>query len=126
MAYLKTIANPRDDESLLRIINYPTRGIGDVTIGRLRQVAAQKGVSIWEALQSATAEEEQAVGKKVLEFRKLIEDLSLARMDKTLYEFGLEVATRSGILSVYKLNPSPESESALQNIEELLQSNGHY
>lgn len=122
MAYLKTIVNPRDDESLLRIINYPTRGIGDVTIGRLRQVAAQKGVSIWEALQSATAEEEQAVGKKVLEFRKLIEDLSLTRMDKTLYEFGLEVATRSGILSVYKLNPSPESESALQNIEELLNS----
>ncbi len=122
MAYLKTIVNPRDDESLLRIINYPTRGIGDVTIGRLRQVAVQKGVSIWEALQSATAEEEQAVGKKVLEFRKLIEDLSLARMDKTLYEFGLEVATRSGILSVYKLNPSPESESALQNIEELLNS----
>ena len=122
MAYLKTIANPRDNESLLRIINYPTRGIGDVTIGRLRQLAEQKGVSIWEMLYALTPEEEQIVGKRVIEFRKLIDDLSLARAEKTLYEFGLEVATRSGILSIYKLNPSPESESALQNIEELLNS----
>ena len=126
MAYLKTIANPRDDESLLRIINYPARGIGDVTIGRLRDLAKQRGVSIWELLQTATAAEEQAMGKKVLEFRKLIEDLSLSRADKTLYEFGLEVAGRSGILPLYRLSPSPESESALQNIEELLNSMQDY
>ena len=48
--------------------------------------------------------------------------MSLTRADKTLYEFGLEVAGRSGILPLYRLNPSPESESALQNIEELLNS----
>jgi DNA helicase-2/ATP-dependent DNA helicase PcrA len=83
-------------------------------------------VSIWELLQTATAAEEQAMGKKVLEFRKLIEDLSLSRADKTLYEFGLEVAGRSGILPLYRLNPSPESESALQNIEELLNSMQDY
>ena len=122
MAYLKTIANPRDDESLLRIINYPARGIGDVTIGRLRDLAGQRGASIWELLQTATAAEEQAMGKRVVEFRRLIEELSLSRADKTLYEFGLEVAGRSGILPLYRLNPSPESESALQNIEELLNS----
>lgn len=122
MAYLKTIANPRDDESLLRIINYPARGIGDVTINRLRELAKQKGVSIWETLNTATAEEEQVLGKRVVEFRKLIDELSLTRADKTLYEFGLEVASRSGILPLYSLDPSPESESALQNIEELLGS----
>ena len=122
MAYFKTIANPRDDESLLRIINYPARGIGDVTIGKIRSVAAQKGVSLWEAIRDASPEEQALFGKKVMDFYALIHNLSLARAEKTLYEFGLEVVTRSTILSSYKLNPSPENESALQNIEELLNS----
>ncbi len=122
MAYFKTIVNPRDDESLLRIINYPARGIGDVTIGKIRAVAQSKGVSLWEAIQNASPEEQALFGKKVLDFHALIHNLSLARAEKTLYEFGLEVVTRSGILSSYKLNPSPENENALQNIEELLNS----
>lgn len=122
MAYFKTIVNPRDDESLLRIINFPARGIGDVTIGKIRTIAQSKGVSLWEVMANATPEEQALLGKKVMDFYALISSLSLARNDKTLYEFGLEVATRSGILSLYKLNPSPENESALQNIEELLNS----
>ncbi len=122
MAYFKTIVNPRDDESLLRIINFPARGIGDVTIGKIRTLAQSKGVSMWEVLKNATPEEQTMMGKKVMEFYTLISSLSLSRGEKTLYEFGLEVATRSGILSLYKLNPSPDNESALQNIEELLNS----
>lgn len=122
MAYFKTIVNPRDDESLSRIINFPARGIGDVTIGKIRTLAREKGVSMWEALQGATPEEQALMGKKVMDFYALISSLSLARSHKTLYELGVEVATRSGILSLYKLNPTPENESALQNIEELLNS----
>lgn len=122
MAYFKTIANPRDNESLLRIINYPTRGIGDVTINKLKEYAQQKGVTIWEVLTESPEEELAAVSKRLLDFRKLITDLSLARSQKSLYDFGMEVATKSGIISLFKLNPSPESESALQNIEELLNS----
>ncbi len=122
MAYFKTIVNPKDDESLLRIINFPARGIGDVAIGKIRALAQSKGVSMWEAMQSSTPEEQTMMGKKVGEFYSLISTLSLQRSHKTLYEFGVEVASRSGILSLYKLNPSPENESALQNIEELLNS----
>ncbi len=122
MAYFKTIVNPKDDESLLRIINFPARGIGDVTIGKIRTIAQSKGVSMWEAMQSASPEEQAAMGKKVGEFHALLSSLSLLRSHKTLYEFGVEVATRSGILSLYKLNPSPDSENALQLIEELLNS----
>ncbi len=122
MAYFKTIVNPKDDESLQRIINFPARGIGDVTIGKIRTIAQSKGVSMWEAMQTASQEEQAVMGKKVGEFHSLISSLSLLRTHKTLYEFGVEVATRSGILSLYKLNPSPESENALQLIEELLNS----
>ncbi len=122
MAYFKTIANPRDNESLLRIINYPARGIGDVTIGKIRAIAEAKDVSLWEALQSATPEEQAIIGKKAMEFHSLIYALSLLRSEKTLYEFGLEVGVRSGIIPGYKLNPTPENEEALANIEEVLNS----
>ena len=122
MAYFKTIANPRDNESLLRIINYPARGIGDVTINKIRTIADAKGVSLWEALQSATPEEQAIIGKKAMEFHALICALSLLRSEKTLYEFGLEVGVRSGIIPGYKLNPSPENEDALANIQEVLNS----
>lgn len=124
MAYFKTIVNPKDDESLLRIINYPARGIGDVTIGKIRAVAQSKGVSLWEAILGASPEEEALFGKRVLDFKTLIYNLSLLRGsgEKTLYEVGLEIVTRSGIISSYKLNPTPENENALQNIEELLNS----
>ena len=124
MAYFKTIVNPKDDESLLRIINYPARGIGDVTIGKIKAVAQNKGVSLWEAIRDASNEDKVLFGKKVLDFYTLIYNLSLLRGcgEKTLHEVGLEIVTRSGILSAYKLNPSPENEEALQNIESLLNS----
>ncbi len=124
MAYFKTIVNPKDDESLLRIINYPARGIGDVTIGKIKAVAQNKGVSLWEAIRDASDEERVLFGKKVFEFYSLIYKLSLLRGsgEKTLHEVGWEVVTRSNILSAYKPNPSPENEEALQSIESLLNS----
>ena len=52
----------------------------------------------------------------------MIRSLSLTRTDKSLYDFGLEVATRSGILAAYRAENTPEATSALDNIEELLNS----
>lgn len=124
MAYFKTICNPRDDESLQRIINYPARGIGDVTVARIKEAAAQRGISMWELLTSTEPDspEGKSIGRRALEFRELIEQLSLLRSQKTLYEFGVEVASRTTIISSFRNDPSPESEAALQNIEELLNS----
>ena len=52
----------------------------------------------------------------------MIRSLSLARNDKGLYDFGLEIASRSGILAAYRAENTPEAASALDNIEELLNS----
>lgn len=128
LAYFKLIINPNDDESFKRIINFPARGIGNVTVERIATLAKQKGCSMWQAVESLQAgtDEAKTIGKRVLEFAQLIKEISLQRQQKTLYEFGLEVATRSGILPMYRLNPSPDSESALANIEELLNSMQDY
>ncbi len=127
MAYIRVVINPRDDEAFRRIINYPARGIGDTTVQRIAALAAERGVSMWEAIDALVAEPpadavQRTIVRKVTEFVALIRSLSLARTDKGLYDFGLEVATRSGIIAAYRAENSPEATSALDNIEEVLNS----
>ena len=125
LAYIRLVVNPRDDEAFRRIVNYPARGIGDTTVLRIAQLAAERGVSMWEAVDALVAEPvsdpvQRTIVRKVAEFVALIRSLSLERAQKGLYDFGMEVASRSGILALFRRENSPEATSALDNIEELL------
>lgn len=125
MAYMQLIVNQNDDVAFRRIVNYPTRGIGDTTVGRLAQAASEQGQSIWTFVTTGDlkgAGLNAGAERKVKEFTELISSLSQDRTTMTLYEFGLNVATKSGIIGSYKVENTPESQSALQNIEELLNS----
>ena len=125
LAYVRLVVNPRDDEALRRIINTPARGIGDVTIGRIAGAAAANGLSMWEAvstLDPAAIGLAGAAGNKVAQFAKMIGELSEMRSTTEAYTLGLEIATRSGLIGTYKMQQTPESISALENIEELLNS----
>ena len=125
LAYIRLVVNPRDDEAFRRIVNYPARGIGDTTVLRIAQLAAERGVSMWEAVDALVAEPvsdpvQRTIVRKVAEFVALIRSLSLERAQKGLYDFGMEVASRSGLLALFRRENSPEATSALDNIEELL------
>ena len=129
LAYIRLIINPKDDEAFKRIINYPLRGIGEATVQRIAQLAAGQGSSMWEAVDLLVKESEtlndamqKTIARKVKEFVELIRSLGEALQTKGLYDFGLEVASRSGILAQYKVDNSPEATSAIDNIEELLNS----
>ena len=127
MAYIRLVINPRDDEAFKRIVNYPARGIGDTTVQRIAALAAERGVSMWEAVDALVAEPvtdpvQRTIARKVADFVAMIRALSLARNDKGLYDFGLEIASRSGIIAAYRTENTPEAASALDNIEELLNS----
>ena len=127
LAYIRLVINPRDDEAFRRIVNYPARGIGDTTVQRIAQLAAERGVSMWEAVDALVAEPvtdpvQRTIARKVAEFVAMIRALSLARNDKGLYDFGMEIASRSGIIAAYRMENTPEATSALDNIEELLNS----
>lgn len=127
MAYIRLVVNPRDDEAFRRIVNYPVRGIGDTTVQRIAQIAAERGVSMWEAVDALVAETpadpvQKAIARKAAEFVGMIRSLAAARTEKGLYEFGHEIASRSGILALYRQENTPEAASALDNIEELLNS----
>ena len=125
LAYIRLVVNPRDDEAFRRIVNYPARGIGDATVERIAQLARETGRSMWEAVDALVAEPavdsvQRAIVRKVSEFVAMIRALSQARAEKGLYELGLEIATRSGVLGVYRQENTPEATSAVENIEELL------
>lgn len=127
LAYIALVVNPRDDEAFKRIINYPTRGIGATTVERIGALAAQQGCSMWEAIDTLVEEPVQdsvqkTIVRKVKEFVELIRAISLQRNELSLYDFGLLIASRSGILPAYRTQNTPEATSAIENIEELLNS----
>ncbi len=127
LAYIALVVNPRDDEAFKRIINYPTRGIGATTVDRIGALAQQKGCSMWEAIDTLVEEPvadavQKTIVRKVTEFVGLIRSISLQRNDLSLYDFGMLIASRSGILPLYRNQNTPEATSALENIEELLNS----
>nr|MBE6191397.1 ATP-dependent DNA helicase [Rikenellaceae bacterium] len=129
MGYIRLVINPRDDEAFKRIINYPARGIGDTTVDRIAQLATTNNLSMWEAVDRLVAESasvtcpmQRAIVRKVTDFVQMIRALSMAGTTMGLYEFGMEIAVRSGILALYRAENTPEAQSAIANIEELLNS----
>ena len=127
LSYFRLIINPLDDEAFKRIINTPARGIGDTTVERIATIAQSRQVSMWEAVDTMVQQVpadavEKAIVRKVAEFVALIRSLSLEREHKGLYDFGMEVAVRSGLLPHYRLQNTPEAQSAVANLEEVVNS----
>ena len=108
IAYLKLIYNPKDDTSLLRIINYPKRGIGLKAIENLTIKAQCDNTSLFEAIDSS----------KELKFKELIESLIEKEKNMSLTEFIDAVLTDSGIKSELESEKSIEADIRLENLEE--------
>ena len=131
LGYIRLVINPKDDEAFKRVINTPARGIGDTTVERIAAIAASKGSSMWEAIDTLSSEPpkdsvEKAIVKKVTDFVSFIRTVALEREQKSIYDFGMEVATRSGLLTSYRTQNTPEAQSAIGNIEELLNTMQEY
>jgi len=125
LAYIRLIVNQKDDEALRRIINYPARGIGDVTIGKIAEFAAANGLSMWDVISMVTPEQmglRGAAVKKIREFTEMIANLRSKVATTPAYELGFEIASRSGIITSFRMLQTPESISVLENIDELLNS----
>ena len=131
LGYIRLVINPKDDEAFKRVINTPARGIGDTTVERIATIAASKNCSMWEAIDTLTNEPpkdsvEKAIVKKVTDFVSFIRTVAVEREQKSIYDFGMEVATRSGLLTSYRTQNTPEAQSAIGNIEELLNTMQEY
>jgi DNA helicase-2/ATP-dependent DNA helicase PcrA len=124
LAYLRLIDNPNSDADFLRIVNVPTRGIGDKTVEALAQAAAERAISIWNALPELAEQGEvgRAIKNKLFAFRDLIDDLrtEAARLSPSV--LAGRVLEQSGYRERLRREDNAESDARLENLEELIGS----
>lgn len=125
IAYLRLLSNPHDEEAFKRIINYPARGIGNTTLGKLTAAAGEHDTSLWEVLCQPSAHGVKlaaGAANKLNAFRELIESLQQAAHEVGAYELALRTVRASGIGADIHADRSPENLSRQENVQELLDS----
>ena len=124
IAYFRLSVNPDDDEALRRIINYPARGIGETTMKKLSAVAAEKKFSLWQTLTGVNLKEygiNSGTLNKLSNFVNLINDfIDDDRKGADAFELGQLIFNRTGILSLFANDNTPENVSRKENLYEIL------
>ena len=123
LAYLRVIVNPKDEESLKRIINYPTRGIGQTTVDKLVVGAKHHQLSLFEVAERALELQigvNSGTAQKLADFVTLIKSFQIINETANAFEITDEVCKRTKIVLALKKDGTPEGISKIENIEELL------
>ena len=123
LGYLRLVSNRDDNEAFLRIINYPTRGIGDTTVGRLYDAAVQNKCSLMQvasAPERMTSDLSAATEKKVVEFAQMIDRFAEEMSTKDAFVFTQDLLMQTGILREAKSDTTPEGVARYENLEEML------
>ena len=122
IAYFRMAVNPHDEEAFKRIINYPTRGIGDTTVNKIAMQASQHHVSLWEVV-CAPETYGLAISKGTLTKLQTFHDMMVGFIAQTAernaYELGMDIIKASGIIADVMADNTPEGLSKKENIEEL-------
>lgn len=123
VAYLRLIVNPKDEEALKRIINYPARGIGKTTIDKLILFANEKDTSVWEIMQQAAAFGFKAGTLTALDdFVMMIKSFASMLTKQNAYEVAVHVGKQTGLVKELFNDKSTEGVQRYENIQELLNS----
>lgn len=122
LAYLRLIANRKDDPAFERVVNTPTRGIGEMTLQTLRQDARTRGVSLWEAaeylLESPIFAARAANALRA--FLELIEKMDTDTQALGLAELTEQVLYSSGLFAYFKKEKGERGQARIENLEELV------
>jgi DNA helicase-2/ATP-dependent DNA helicase PcrA len=121
LAYLRVIVNPRDEENLKRIINYPVRGIGKTSLDRLILYASESGITLWEALQKAMSAGLKGASAQAIEkFVLMIKSLQTMLEKENAYKVAFAAGKESGLVLELYNDKSVEGLARYENIQELL------
>lgn len=129
IAYFRLTVNPNDEEAFKRIINYPARGIGDTTVGKITAAATDNNVSLWTVLCEPLTygvNINKGTAGKLQGFRNLMAGFIESVAEKNAYELGAEIIRQSGIINDVCQDNSPENLSRKENIEELANGMGDF
>ena len=123
ISYLRLIVNPHDEEAFKRVINYPSRGIGDTTVGKVISAATDNNVSLWTVLNAPVDYAlpiNSGTAKKLTDFREMIERFIEQNTRLSAEEMAAIVVKESGIVSSLFQDRSVEGISKQENLQELL------
>ena len=123
IAYMRMCVNPNDEEAFKRIINYPARGIGQTTVGRILSSAMESGVSLWTVLCSPAdyyLEVNQGALSRLTAFRTMMEGFMAEASASTAYKLAQRIVDETGIMRELKADTTVEGESRMQNVDELM------
>jgi DNA helicase-2/ATP-dependent DNA helicase PcrA len=123
IAYLRIIVNPRDEEALKRIINYPVRGIGKTSLDKLILLANEKQISLWEVLTRASEFGFRAGTLEAIEnFVLMIKSFASMLKKSNAYDVAFHVGKQTGLVKELFNDKSTEGVQRYENVQELLNS----
>lgn len=123
LAYLRLVVNNYDDESVVRVINYPARGIGQTSMDKVRLAAADNGVAIWTVLENIA---DFGLGfnsgtvARINDFVVMIKRFTSVISTTDAYSLAKQVVYASGIFTALRDDDDPDNPNRIENIEELL------
>jgi DNA helicase-2/ATP-dependent DNA helicase PcrA len=128
LAYLKIIANPKDDLSLKRIINAPTRGIGDKTISKIEDFCRKENLSLFEGINQIEMIEGISPRLKniIYDFSKMIHQFSKAKEKLPVDELTEMITEKTGYLDELKKEKTIEAENRAENVKELINATAEF
>ena len=123
VAYLRVIVNPRDEEALKRIINYPTRGIGKTSIDRAVLAANEQNIYLWEVLERAAEFGYKAGTLEAIEnFVLMIRSFASMLTNKNAYDVAQHVGKQTNLVKELFSDKTTEGLARYENLQELLNS----
>ena len=123
LAYLRLVINPKDEEALMRVINYPTRGIGQTTADKLVVAAKETGMSIFELLSSENRpflKLNAGTSNRLENFATMIKSFQILAESADAFALTEHVIKKAGLVLEMKKDGTPEGIARLENLEELL------
>ncbi|WP_316632759.1 UvrD-helicase domain-containing protein [uncultured Flavobacterium sp.] len=123
LCYLRLVINPKDEEALVRVINYPARGIGDTTVEKLTIAANHYKRSIWEVMVNIDKIDlklNAGTKNKINDFVTMIQSFQVIDQNHDAFYITDYVAKKTGLVQELKKDATPEGMAKIQNIEELL------
>ncbi|MGV8916153.1 MAG: ATP-dependent helicase, partial [Kaistella sp.] len=127
VAYLRLMVNENDSEALFRVINFPTRGIGETTQNKLIVFADKHNLTVTEVLgnlghYAPNLNLNNGILTKIADFWAMIKAFQVLLKTENAYNVGMEVAKRSGLIKFLKDDQTPEGISRVENVQELMNS----
>ncbi|PVX47720.1 DNA helicase-2/ATP-dependent DNA helicase PcrA [Flavobacterium sp. 103] len=123
LCYLRLVINPKDEEALIRVINYPARGIGNTTIEKLTIAANHYKRSIFEVMQNIERIDlklNSGTKQKLLDFVTMIQSFQVINENQDAFYVVEHVAKKTGLIQELKKDATPEGMARIENIEQLL------